>query len=200
MTLVMKRSFIIIKKRKENAYMNTLRNEMSGNETCPFCGSENIFFSKKTRKYKCEDCEEQFEKPKYAESGDEYRMIIKMISEEPPVDVRKVKAFLASSTMLENERSAVTTEIARLNGQKTKLYINMYHCEHDDSILPASSQQEEYNKRIDECDLFLLQNTGDVRRIRVISMRSITWDLCFRKAEGRTRRKNIMVWRQTEAL
>ena len=60
---------------------------------CPFCASENIFYSKKRLTYICEDCEKAFLDPA-EESG--FRVFISYGHDKNVSIVKKIKAFLCS--------------------------------------------------------------------------------------------------------
>ncbi len=62
-------------------------------ELCPYCASENIFYSKKRAVYFCEDCSRSFSAP--AES-DNYRIFISYGHDKNIRVVKEIKAFLAS--------------------------------------------------------------------------------------------------------
>ena len=61
---------------------------------CPFCASENIFFSKKRSMYFCEDCDNSFEQP--AENKGP-RIFISYGHDKNAVVVKKIKEYLAQS-------------------------------------------------------------------------------------------------------
>ncbi|MCD7883432.1 MAG: toll/interleukin-1 receptor domain-containing protein [Lachnospiraceae bacterium] len=60
---------------------------------CPFCASENIFFSKKRSTYICEDCEETFLNP--AEEGG-FRLFISYGHDKNAAVVKKIKTYLSA--------------------------------------------------------------------------------------------------------
>ncbi len=60
---------------------------------CPFCASENIFYSKKRSTYICEDCEKTFLEP--AEEGG-FRVFISYGHDRNASVVKKIKEFLSS--------------------------------------------------------------------------------------------------------
>lgn len=60
---------------------------------CPFCASENIFYSKKRSTYICEDCEKTFLDPA---EGSGFRVFISYGHDKNVSIVKKVKAFLSS--------------------------------------------------------------------------------------------------------
>ncbi len=60
---------------------------------CPFCASENIFYSKKRSTYICEDCEKTFLKPA-EESG--FRVFISYGHDKNASVVKKIKEFLSA--------------------------------------------------------------------------------------------------------
>ncbi len=114
-------------------------------ELCPHCKSEDIFFSKKNKRYYCEDCEEYFDKP---------------IEIEPErnntIDTRKIRFFLASSIMLEAERDLISSVIAESNGNDHGTYVYLDRCEYDNTIQIDRTQQDMYDSWIEECDVFVL--------------------------------------------
>jgi len=79
-----------------------------------------------------------------------------MTKYEMRVDYRMVKGFLASSVYLETERAALAAAAARHNCIDIELYLDIYHCEHDDISGVMCSQQDIYNEKIDDCDIFVL--------------------------------------------
>ena len=62
-------------------------------QICPFCASENIFFSKKRNKYYCEDCEQGFETPAVAKG---MRVFLSYGHDKNAEVVKKIKAYLAA--------------------------------------------------------------------------------------------------------
>lgn len=60
---------------------------------CPFCASENIFYSKKRSTYICEDCEKTFLEPA-EDSG--FRVFISYGHDKNASVVKKIKEFLSS--------------------------------------------------------------------------------------------------------
>lgn len=136
-------------------------------KVCPECESENIYFSPKRTVYVCEDCESEFIKPaekKYCPTKEDYstgfdgEKIAAAISHLPPVDTRLVKVFLASSTAdsVKDKREIISAAVCTANGRDESLYIDLYHCEDDDRSKRGRTQQEEYNEKIRECDVFVL--------------------------------------------
>ena len=60
-------------------------------QICPFCASENIFFSKKCSKYYCEDCEKGFETPSIAKG---MRVFLSYGHDKNAEVVKKIKEYL----------------------------------------------------------------------------------------------------------
>ena len=136
-------------------------------KVCPECESENIYFSPKRTAYVCEDCESTFIKPekkRYCPTESDYAAgfdgdkVAGTISHLPPVDTRVVKVFLASSTTdaVKDKREIISAAVCTANGRDESLYIDLYHCEDDDRSKRGRTQQEEYNEKIRECDVFVL--------------------------------------------
>lgn len=136
-------------------------------KVCPECESENIYFSPKRTVYVCEDCENTFIRPenkRYCPTDKDRALgfdgdkVAGSISHIPAVDTRVVKVFLASSTIdaVKDKREIISAAVCMANGKDESLYIDLYHCEDDDRSKRGRTQQEEYNEKIRECDVFVL--------------------------------------------
>lgn len=138
---------------------------------CPKCEKENIYFSPKNVCYICEECSNKFNIPlqkvytptkEELAAGFDGDKVATTISHLPPVDTRVVEVFLASSTSeaMKDKREIITAAVCLANSQDEGLYIKLYHCEDDDRSDRGKTQQEEYNERIEKCDVFLLLSSN----------------------------------------
>lgn len=112
---------------------------------CPKCKSKDIYFSKKSKQYRCEDCNELFDKPIKVEPNRKYT-----------INTWHIKAFLASSIKLTQERDLISSIVAESNGKDYNTYVELSRCEYDNRIQMNSSQQEMYDCWINESDVFIL--------------------------------------------
>lgn len=125
-------------------------------EVCPYCGAETIKYDKYSARFSCKKCRRDFSEPEVRAGVPSLSEYDEMTKYETLVDYRMVKGFLASSVYLETERAALAAAAARHNCIDTELYLDIYHCEHDDISGVMCSQQDIYNEKIDDCDIFVL--------------------------------------------
>ena len=125
-------------------------------EVCPYCGAETIKYDTYSARFSCKKCRRGFSEPEVRANTPDRWEYDEMTTYETLVDYRMVKGFLASSVYLETERAALAAAAARHNCIDTEMYLDIYHCEHDDISGITCSQQDIYNEKIDDCDIFVL--------------------------------------------
>lgn len=125
-------------------------------EVCPYCGAETIKYDTYSARFSCKKCRRGFSEPEVRANTPDRWEYDEMTKYETLVDYRMVKGFLASSVYLETERAALAAAAARHNCIDTEMYLDIYHCEHDDISGITCSQQDIYNEKIDDCDIFVL--------------------------------------------
>lgn len=125
-------------------------------EVCPYCGAETIKYDTYSARFSCKKCRRGFSEPEVRAGTPSPVEYYEMAKYETLVDYRMVKGFLASSVYFETERAALAAAAARHNCIDTEMYLDIYHCEHDDISGITCSQQDIYNEKIDDCDIFVL--------------------------------------------